>query len=181
MEVSHRFDFDGKTLPVLNRVSLRIDPGELVSLLGPSGCGKSTLLRLVAGLDERPSPTAELRLHGWAEEEARGDWAGYGADTPAVEALAAERPEWAELLHPSLPYRPCEVVWAVRHEMARTVEDVLARRTRALLLDARASAEIAPAVAALMAAELGRDEAWERRQVEEYRALARGYWLEPKR
>jgi glycerol-3-phosphate dehydrogenase len=69
------------------------------------------------------------------------------------------------------------VVWAARHEMARTVEDVLARRTRSLLLDARASADIAPAVAALLAGELGRDEAWQRRQVEEYRALARGYWL----
>jgi len=50
-DVSHRFDLDGQTLPVLNRISLRIQPGELVSLLGPSGCGKSTLLRLVAGLE----------------------------------------------------------------------------------------------------------------------------------
>jgi NitT/TauT family transport system ATP-binding protein len=50
-DVSHRFDLDGKALPVLNRISLRIQPGELVSLLGPSGCGKSTLLRLVAGLE----------------------------------------------------------------------------------------------------------------------------------
>ena len=177
-----------KTATLSRDHTLLVSPSGLVTLAG----GKWTTYRrmgedtidhaaMVADLDERPSPTAELRLHGWAEEEARGDWAGYGADTPAVEALAAERPEWAELLHPSLPYRPCEVVWAVRHEMARTVEDVLARRTRALLLDARASAEIAPAVAALMAAELGRDEAWERRQVEEYRALARGYWLEPKR
>jgi NitT/TauT family transport system ATP-binding protein len=50
-DVSHRFDLDGAFLPVLNRVTLDIQPGELVSLLGPSGCGKSTLLRLVAGLE----------------------------------------------------------------------------------------------------------------------------------
>ena len=101
----------------------------------------------------------------------------YGADAPALARLAAELPGGDEPLHPNLPYRACEVVWAARHEMARSVEDVLARRTRSLLLDARASAAIAPAVAALLAGELGRDEAWQRRQVEEYRALARGYWL----
>jgi len=51
LEVSHRFDLDGTLLPVLSRVSLRVEPGEMVSVLGPSGCGKSTLLRLVAGLE----------------------------------------------------------------------------------------------------------------------------------
>ena len=132
----------------------------------------------VAGLEERPSTTASLHLHGWTEHpRPDADWAGYGADAPALARLAAERPGLDELLHFNLPYRACEVVWAARHEMARTVEDVLARRSRALLLDARASAAIAPDVAALMAAELGRDEAWQRRQVEAYRELARGYWL----
>lgn len=133
---------------------------------------------LVAGLDERPSPTATLRLHGWTEPANLGtDGAEYGSDAPALARLAAERPGWDEPLHFNLPYRACEVVWAVRHEMARTVEDVLARRTRALLLDARASAATAPAVAGLMAEELGKDEAWQRDQVEAYRELARGYWL----
>jgi glycerol-3-phosphate dehydrogenase len=70
------------------------------------------------------------------------------------------------------------VVFAVRHELARTLEDVLSRRTRALLLDARASLEMAPGVAALMAAELGRDAAWQRAQVASYEALAKGYLLD---
>ena len=86
-------------------------------------------------------------------------------------------PDLAERLHPALPYRASEVVWATRHEMARTVEDVLARRTRALLLDARASMEMAPRVARLMADELGRDETWAESQVAEYRDLAGGYVL----
>jgi glycerol-3-phosphate dehydrogenase len=177
-----------KTAALSRDHTLLISPSGLVTLAG----GKWTTYRrmgedtidhaaMVAGLDERPSPTAELRLHGWTDDEAlregAGDWTGYGADSPDIEALAAARPDWGEPLHANLPYRAAEVVWAARREMARTVEDVLARRTRALLLEARASAGIAPAVAALMAEELGRDEAWQRGQVEEYRALARGYWL----
>ena len=81
-------------------------------------------------------------------------------------------PALGTLLHPRLPYRACEVIWAARHEMARTVEDVLSRRTRALWLDARASMEVAPKVAALMANELGRDGKWEEQQAAEYRELA---------
>lgn len=80
-----------------------------------------------------------------------------------------------ELLHPSLPYRACEVVWAVRQEMARTLEDTLCRRTRALWLDARASMEMAPKVAALMARELGRSAQWEQQEIIAYRKLAQGY------
>ena len=67
------------------------------------------------------------------------------------------------------------MVWAARQEMAVTVDDVLARRSRALLWDARAASEVAPRVAELMAEELGRDEAWQRDQVETFRALAAGY------
>jgi glycerol-3-phosphate dehydrogenase len=137
-----------------------------------------TQAAVLAGLPEFPSGTAELHLHGWsAEVEPTADWAVYGSDAAALSRLSEERPEWKEPLHPRLPYRACEVVWAARHEMARTIEDVLARRTRALLLDARASVEAAPEVARLMAGELGRDEAWETGQVEAYREVARGYWL----
>jgi glycerol-3-phosphate dehydrogenase len=134
---------------------------------------------LVAGLEERPSPTAELRLHGWLKHpvETEGLLALYGSEAPAVRRVMAEEPGWEAPLHPRLPYLTGEVVWAVRHEMARTVEDVLARRTRALLLDARASLEAAPAVAALMAAELGRDAAWAEAQLAAYRATAASYVL----
>jgi glycerol-3-phosphate dehydrogenase len=99
----------------------------------------------------------------------------YGTDAGAVRELARVNPAWAELLHPALPYRAAEVVWAVRREWARTVEDVLARRTRALLLDARASMAIAQRVAVLMATELGRDAAWQEAQIAAYTELAGGY------
>jgi glycerol-3-phosphate dehydrogenase len=99
----------------------------------------------------------------------------YGSDAVELAALREENRAWNELLHPTLPYRSGEVIWAVRHEMARTAEDVLSRRTRLLLLDARASMAIAPKVAKWMAKELGRDERWERQQVSAYRKLAEGY------
>ncbi len=132
----------------------------------------------VAGLPRRRSVTDTLRLHGWTENGSDNHFAGYGSDAGAIRTLLAEHPEWDQLLHPALPYRLGEVVWAVRHELARTVEDVLARRTRALLLDARASSSAAPRVAELMARELGFDQDWQNAQVEQYRALASGYVLE---
>ena len=136
---------------------------------------------LVAGLEERPSQTAGLRLHGWLEQpiETPGLLSLYGSEGRLVQRVMAEEPGWDEPLHPRLPYFAGEVAWAVRREMARTVEDVLSRRTRALLLDARASLETAPKVAAIMAKELGRDESWVKTQVAAYSDLARGYILNP--
>ena len=132
----------------------------------------------VGGLEPRPSRTAELRLHGWSEDLQPSDpQSVYGTDIAHLRRLIVERPELGEPLHPDLPYKRCEVVWAVREEMARRVEDVLARRTRAVVLDARASAEAAPTVARLMAEELGRDRAWIDGEIAAYRELAEGYAL----
>lgn len=75
-----------------------------------------------------------------------------------------------------LDYTEAEVVWAVREEMARTVEDVLARRVRILFVDARRAVQAAPRVAQLLAAELGYDEVWERAQVEQFTRLAEHYY-----
>jgi glycerol-3-phosphate dehydrogenase len=128
----------------------------------------------VGGLEPRPCATENLRLHGWrARGEVEGHWQVYGSDVESVRAAAGGSA--SGLLHPRLPYHEAEVRWAVRQEMARTVEDVLARRTRALLLDARASVEMAPAVAAIMAAELQRELSWASEQTEQYRKLAAGY------
>ncbi len=134
----------------------------------------------LGGFPEKPCVTAELQLHGWRSPNADplpDHLAVYGSDLQHVERLVEANPAWGEPLHPRLPYTAVNVIWAVRHEMARTVEDVLARRTRALLLDAAAAAECAGKTAELLAAELGRDDAWARRQAEDFRELARGYLL----
>ena len=133
-----------------------------------------------AGLDALgrvPSRTANLQLHGWIEKpEAETEWQRvYGADLPLLDGIADEDPELNKLLHPDLPFRQCEVIWAARHEMARQVEDVFARRTRALFLDARASIEAAPLTAHLMARELNQSTDWERDQVTDFRKLAENY------
>jgi len=177
---------EGDTAALARDHLVVVSPSGLVTVTG----GKWTTYRrmgedtvdqaaLVAGLPERPSKTATLPLHGGREGmDPEEPWSVYGSDALALRGLADERPELGAPLHPRLPYSGVEVVWAVRHEMARTVEDVLARRTRALFLDARASVDAAPAVARLMATELGEGEGWVARQVEEYRAVAGGYVLE---
>jgi glycerol-3-phosphate dehydrogenase len=129
---------------------------------------------LAGGLEAKTSTTKTLRLHGWREAgEDRTALAEYGSDAGELRALCEKAGE--KLLHPRLPYSAGQVVWAVRREMARTVGDMLSRRLRALMLDARAAIEMAPEVARIMALELGRDADWEKRQVEGFRELARGY------
>lgn len=131
---------------------------------------------MVAGVENRRSPTETLPIHGWTHEALEpGNLKPYGADARGVAALIAADPALGERLHPRLPYQAGEVAWHARHEMARTVEDVLARRTRALLLDAAASAAAAPLVAGILARELGRDAGWRAAQIRAYESLARGY------
>ena len=131
----------------------------------------------MAGFEERPCTTEHLQIHGWTKQEiTTPNLRVYGADARAIEELVETEPGLAEKLHPDLPYIGAEVVWAVRQEMARTVEDVLSRRTRALLLGARASIEAAQKVQ-LMARELGTDDAWKRESITNFQALAQGYVL----
>jgi glycerol-3-phosphate dehydrogenase len=132
----------------------------------------------MAGFEERRCTTEHLQIHGWTKQQiAAPNLRVYGADAAAIKELAQSDPSLAEKIHPELPYIGAEVVWAVRPEMARTVEDVLARRTRALLLGARASIEAAPKVAELMAHELGADDTWKRESVAKFETVAQGYVL----
>ncbi len=131
---------------------------------------------ILAELPERPSVTRHLHIHGYdAQADDLGSLAVYGTDAASIRELASREPELSERIHPEMPALRAEVVWAARSEMARTVEDVLARRTRSLLLDARASVEMAPTVAQLLARELGKDRSWQEAQVQAYASLAQRY------
>lgn len=130
----------------------------------------------VGDLDDRPCVTRSLRIHGHLRDAHRfGDLSGYGSDAAAVRALIESDPTLEVPLHDALPYRAGEVVWSTRFEMARTVEDYLCRRSRAAFLNARAAIDMAPRVASLMAAELGRDASWQAGQVRAFAEVAAGY------
>ena len=167
-----------------------VSRGGLVTIIG----GKWTTYRRMAadtmehaidvgGLERRECVTESLRLHGWLDRDdpsmPDANWLRvYGAEAPRVLDVCREIEGGMDPLHARLPYPRGVVVHAVRCELARTVEDVLARRTRALLLDAAAAAAAAEEEARLMAGEVGRDAAGVESQTAAFRELAAGYRLD---
>ena len=130
----------------------------------------------LAQLPEKPSVTRHLKIHGSQDSGGTsGSLAVYGSDAAEIRKLIRNDDRLGNRLHPALPYLKAEVIWAARQEMARTLEDVLARRTRALFLNARASLAMAPEVADLMGSELGWDEALKMKQLTEFREVAANY------
>ncbi len=163
--------------------TITISKSGLLSIMG----GKWTTYRkmaedcvdhavVLARLEEKPCVTRNLPIHGCRRATGdEGPLACYGSDAREIQRLIQEQPELAWRLDLALPINGAQVLWAVRHEMARTVDDVLARRTRALCLNARAAIAMAPAVAQLMARELGRDDSWQQRQLQEFNRIADCY------
>jgi glycerol-3-phosphate dehydrogenase len=176
---------DGEDTAALSREhTILVDPDS--GLLTVAG-GKWTTYRKMAedvvdhaimlgDLESRECVTKQFPIHGYHRNAERfGRLAYYGSDATEIEQLFDAQPGAGDPLHPRLPITPAEVRWAARREMARTVDDVLARRTRCLLFDTRATIEVAPAVAALLASELGRDGSWVQAQVDEFTAIATRY------
>ena len=177
---------EGKTSALSRDHVIHVDASGLLTITG----GKWTTYRhmaedcvdhaiTLARLPDVACTTKGLKIHGYLEtSDAAGSLenhlAVYGSDAEAIRTLA-EDPKLSAKLHPALPYIAAEVVWAARAEMARTVEDVLARHTRALFLNAAAARAMADPAARLLAVELGRNEAWIAAQVKEFRALAQQY------
>ena len=172
-----------KTAAISREHTVQVSHSGLVTITGGKWTtyrkmAEDTLSRAVAvaQLEERPSITKELHIHGFHKNPGEfGMFAIYGSDAPALQDLIREDTAYGKPFHPRMTTVAGEVIWAVRHEMARTVEDFLSRRTRALVLDARVSMEMAPQVAELMARELGRNKTWKDQQISAYKKLAQGY------
>jgi glycerol-3-phosphate dehydrogenase len=173
----------GSTAALSREHTIQISKAGLVTIAG----GKWTTYRKMAedcvnhaamlgGLDERPCITRDLRIHGYHQSApAFGAYADYGEDALALAGLVEGRPDLGAKLDTDAPIVAAQVFWAVRHEMAATVDDVLARRTRLLSLNAKAAIRVAPAVARVMAEQLGRAQEWEKAQVDEFTSIAERY------
>jgi glycerol-3-phosphate dehydrogenase len=175
---------EGKSTAALSRDHvITVSKSGLVTIAG----GKWTTYRkmaedvinksiVVGRLPSRACVTANLPLHGYEKGLDLSDhWTIYGTDAKEIKRLIRESKKLGEIIAPHLPYSAAEVVWAVRHEMARSVEDVLARRTRILFLDAMAALAAAPAVAKILAAELKKSSAWQTKQIQEFKRVAKSY------
>ena len=131
-----------------------------------------------AHLEKRPCVTKTLPIHGSVGSPSPGHLSVYGTDRIYIEKLVIENPDWNVQLHPAFPNIKAEIIWAVRNEMAYTLEDVLARRLRILFVDAKAAIEMSRTVAGLMADENGAGENWVEEQISSFRILANQYILE---
>ncbi len=148
-----------------------------------------------AELPQKKSGTAELPLLGAANRSALSAMAGmaedywndwtdarfggqYGSETEGLQSMIAKDASLAEPVHPNLPFLKVQVQWAVRHEMARTVEDVLARRIRMLFLNAAAAIEAAPCVAEMLKSELGKSEEWRLEQLRMFGRIGEAYRIQ---
>jgi glycerol-3-phosphate dehydrogenase len=177
---------EGKETKEISRGhTITVSLAGLVSIIG----GKWTTYRkigedavnkamLMGELKERPSVSSQMPLHGFmmgADENDHLRW--YGSDALKIRSIVDKDPSLGEKIIASYPYIKAQRVWAVSDEMARTIEDFLARRIRLLFTDANAAIEAAPVVAKIMAAQLGEKRKWQKQQVEEFNKLAQGYLL----
>jgi glycerol-3-phosphate dehydrogenase len=162
---------------------ISVSESELISITG----GKWTTYRKMAedvmeiaiyktGINEKECITKNLHIHGYQESnDYKAPLYYYGTDEMAIRTLIKNDSSLAELIHRSLPYLKAEIIWAVQNEMCMTVEDALARRTRALLLDAKAAIECGPLIAQMMAKEMSKDEEWITQQINNFNSVAKNY------
>jgi glycerol-3-phosphate dehydrogenase len=176
----------GNTAALSRDHTIHVDKSGLLTITG----GKWTTYRhmaedcvdhaaTLADLPDRACVTKNLNIHGFrSPSEPPTHMSFYGSDASKIQQLQRSDATLATPLVPELPYTGAEVIWAARAEMARSVEDVLARRTRSLFLNSKAAIVAAPRVAELMAWELGRDQQWQTNQIAAFNEVAHHFTLD---
>ncbi|MEI9946258.1 MAG: glycerol-3-phosphate dehydrogenase/oxidase [Chitinophagaceae bacterium] len=166
---------------------ISVSESELITITG----GKWTTYRKMAedvleiaehkaGLPGKDCVTKTLHIHGYKEtDDFKVPLYYYGTDEEKIQSLISNDKTLAEIIHPSLPFIKAEIIWSVQNEMCMTVEDALSRRTRALLLDAKAAIESASTVARIMAKEMDKDDAWKIEQIDNFKSVAKNYLPAP--
>ena len=174
-----------KTKEISRKHKIVISSSNLVSIIG----GKWTTYRemgedavnklaVLAELPKKESVTKKLHIHGYKQDiDFQNYLYFYGSDIKGIENLIFSNPELSDWISEDLKINRAQVVWAVKNEYARTIEDVLARRTRALFLDAKESIRMAPIVAGIIAKELGYTSEWKEAEIQKFNELAQGYLL----
>jgi len=173
-----------KTKEISRSHKVIVSPSGLVSLIG----GKWTTYRKmgedtvnfftqITGKAIPASATSKQHIHGYTETIPAGHWAVYGSDAQKIQTLAVQDPALAELIHPHFPNILAEVVWACEQEMALTVEDVLSRRIRFLILDPEAAVAAAERVTTTMAKVLQKDESWIASELINFNKIAEKYMI----
>jgi glycerol-3-phosphate dehydrogenase len=182
-------DSNEKTKEISRSHKVIISKSGLVSVIG----GKWTTYRKMAEdtlskimrqkmLPSKRCVTRNLRIHGYEIAKSKTDSLSiYGTDKTGIEKLMSENASWKVPLVEGVEINEAQVIWAIRNEMARTVEDVVARRTRILFIDARAACIIAPKVAEIMMKELNHDEKWKDKEIDSFLELANGYLVDHSR
>ncbi len=175
-------DNPSSTKEVSRRHKITLYPSGLLSIIG----GKWTSYRRMAEetidkaikadfLPERKCVTRDLKFFPDGKPSTGDRLKIYGEGAAEIQSMIEDDISAGELLHERLPYTKAEIAWISRNEMPVTLEDMLARRTRSLFLDVRASQEAAPMAAKIMAREMDFDEEWQQKQVAEYNLLIKNY------
>lgn len=180
---------EGKSTKEISRGhKIIMSPGRLITLTGGKWTtfrkmGEDTLDHIVklGLLKKSKSRSKNLsvvgntgRFHSWE----RDHLAIYGTEKTKLIEMYQKQPELSDRIHPHYPFIKAEVIWSMRYEMARNVEDVLARRLRILFLDAEASLDMAPRVARIMAAEWNKNEKWIEAQIESFSKTAGNFYMQ---
>lgn len=178
-------DNSEKTKEISRSHKVIVSESDLITITGGKWTtyrrmSQDTINKVIAlgKLPQAACKTKQLAIHGAdGSADDTNHLYIYGTDQKAIEALIKDSPELGEKLHPRLEFLKAEVVWAVTNEMARTIEDVLARRVRILFLDAKAAQEVAPQVAEILAKYLHKDDAWKKEQIAAFTAVSNQYIL----